>query len=43
MPIITEGEVQGDKASALADYIQANKMSPEFPEAKAARARLEKK
>jgi tetratricopeptide (TPR) repeat protein len=36
-------EMQGDKAGALADYIQANKMSPEFPEAKAARARLEKK
>jgi tetratricopeptide (TPR) repeat protein len=36
-------ENRGDLEAALADYIQANKMSPKFIEAKEARERLEKK
>lgn len=36
-------EEMGNRDAALADYVQANKMSPGFAEAKAARARLEKK
>lgn len=36
-------ELQGNPDAALADYKQANGMSPDFPEAKEARARLEKK
>ncbi len=35
-------EELGNNAAALADYKQANKMSPNYPEAKEARARLEK-
>jgi len=35
-------EEMGQRDAALADYTQANKMSPNFPEAKEARARLEK-
>jgi tetratricopeptide (TPR) repeat protein len=36
-------EQQGNLQAALADYVQANRMSPDYPEAKEARARLEKK
>ena len=36
-------ELQGKTDQALADYVQANKMSPNYPEAKEARDRLEKK
>jgi len=36
-------ELQGNKAAALADYIKANKMSPNWTEAKEARERLEEK
>jgi tetratricopeptide (TPR) repeat protein len=36
-------EAAGNTDAALADYVQANKMSPDYPEAKEARARLEKK
>lgn len=36
-------ELDGKMEQALADYIQANKMSPNFKEAKEARDRLEKK
>jgi len=35
-------ELQGNNAAALSDFKQANKMSPDFQEAKEARARLEK-
>ena len=35
-------EEMGNNAAALGDYRQANKMSPNYPEAKEARARLEK-
>lgn len=35
-------ELLGNKEAALADYIKANKMSPNWPEAKEARQRLEK-
>lgn len=36
-------EMMGNTTAALADYTKAIKMSPEFEEAKAAKARLEKK
>jgi tetratricopeptide (TPR) repeat protein len=36
-------EAMGNTAAALGDYVQANKMSPNWPEAKEARARLEKR
>lgn len=36
-------EKMGNKEAALADYRQANGMAPEYPEAKEARERLEKK
>jgi len=36
-------EMMGNTAGALSDYTKANKMSPDFEEAKEAKARLEKK